>query len=112
MRQMSQGTQARTTLLQLFGAAIVAATLTACASAPPDNVVYVPNGPPALRTEVAVVSPGPGYAWVPGYWNWGGSDYVWVAGTWQNPPQPKAAWVAPTWKHTSRGWYVVNGHWR
>ena len=109
---MTHENTTRKTLLSILSAAILAATLTACASAPPDGVVYVHNGPPALRTEVAFVSPGPGYAWVPGYWNWGGSEYVWVAGTWQNPPHPKTAWVAPTLKHTSRGWYVVNGHWR
>lgn len=98
-------------LLLPLSAAVLAATLTACASAPPD-AVYVRTGPPALRTEVIVPSPGPHYAWVPGYWSWGGSEYVWVGGTWQNPPHAKAAWVAPRWNHTSRGWYVVNGHWR
>lgn len=109
---MTHGMTTRKTLLPVLAAAILAATLTACATAPPDGVVYVQTGPPAMRTEVVAVSPGPGYAWVPGYWNWGGSEYAWVAGTWQNPPHAKAAWVAPHWKHTSRGWYVVNGHWR
>ena len=48
---MTHENTTRKTLLSLLSAAILAATLTACASAPPDGVVYVQNGPPALRTD-------------------------------------------------------------
>jgi hypothetical protein len=95
----------------LAAGAVLAATL-ACASAPPPGVVYVDSAPPAVRVEAAIASPGPGYVWVPGYWNWSGSAYLWAPGIWQLPPRPHARWIAPEWRHTSRGWYRVDGHWR
>jgi hypothetical protein len=96
----------------LAAAAVLAAGLSACASAPPPDAVYVETAPPAMRAETSVVSPGPGYVWVPGWWNWSGGDYVWVTGVWLQPPRPATRWVAPVWRQTSRGWYRVDGHWR
>ena len=96
----------------VVAAAVLAAGLSACASAPPTDAVYVEAAPPALRTEVVVPSPGPGWVWVPGWWNWGGTDYVWVDGGWQHPPRAQARWVATTWNRSRRGWYRVDGHWR
>jgi hypothetical protein len=86
----------------------------ACVSAPPPppDVVYVETAPPALRSEVIVTAPGPGYVWVPGSWTWGGAEYTWTGGSWQQPPRADAHWVAPAWNRTSRGWYRVDGHWR
>jgi hypothetical protein len=98
----------------LSGAALLAAVLVvlpACASAPPPDAVYVSEAPPALPSETVVVSPGPDFVWVPGWWNWD-RQYVWVAGSWQNPPRARAVWVAPSWRRTSRGWYRVNGFWK
>jgi hypothetical protein len=95
------------------GAAALAAGLSACASAPPPDAVYVETAPPPpMRTEKTVPTPGPGFIWVPGSWNWGGTTYVWVGGGWEQPPRPAARWVAPRWRHTSRGWYRVDGYWR
>jgi len=47
----------------LLGASLLVTT--ACAGA--SGRVYVRTGPPPLRAEAVVVSPGPGYVWVPGY---------------------------------------------
>ena len=99
-------------ILGIFSAAVVALTLTACPPPPPVDAAYVVNGPPPLQSEIVVASPGPGYVWVPGYWNWGGADYVWVGGGWRRPPQDGAAWRAPQWRHTTRGWYMEHGGWR
>ena len=96
----------------ILAALVVALSLTACPPPPPGDIVYVPTGPPPLRSEVIVSSPGPGFVWVPGYWNWGGSDYVWVTGTWQRPPRDGAVWRAPAWRHSTRGWYSEHGGWR
>ena len=73
---------------------------------------FVSAGPPALQSEIVVTAPGPGYVWVPGYWNWGGSAYVWTKGAWLHPPHANARWVEPTWHHASKGWYHTGGEWR
>ncbi|HTU48671.1 MAG TPA: YXWGXW repeat-containing protein [Bryobacteraceae bacterium] len=64
---------------------------------PPAGVVVTPAAPP----------PGPGYTWVPGYWDWVGGRWVWVDGRWVLPPRPHAVWVAPAIDIRLR-----RGHWR
>jgi hypothetical protein len=51
----------------IFSSAVVALALTACPPPPPVGVSYVATAPPALRSEILVAAPGPGYVWVPGY---------------------------------------------
>jgi len=98
-------------LLGISAIAVIGLAVTACPPPPPVGVTYVPNGPPPMRSEVVVASPGPAYVWVPGYWNWGGSDYIWVGGGWHHPPHDGAAWRAPRWRHASQGWYLEHGGW-
>ncbi|MGH9408590.1 MAG: YXWGXW repeat-containing protein [Vicinamibacterales bacterium] len=74
--------------------------------------VYVRLGPPAPLVETRVVSPGPGYVWVPGYYTWDGRAYAWSRGRWERPPRARARWVKPHWAHDRRGYYFVEGHWR
>jgi WXXGXW repeat (2 copies) len=75
--------------------------------------VYVRIGPPAPRVDVRVVSPGPRYVYVPGYYRNEGRGYAWVHGGWVVPPRPRAVWVAPRWVRDRRhGWYFVEGYWR
>ena len=40
---------------------------------PPNRVDPVPS---------ASAQPYPGARWVPGYWNWSGTEWVWVKGHW------------------------------
>ena len=74
----------------------------------------VPFPPPPLRHEVVVVRPGPGYAWVGGYWNWrpGYHRYVWVPGYWAHPPRPHAIWVGPHYSYRHHHHYYRRGYWR
>ncbi len=44
--------------------------------------------PPAPLVETPMASPGPGFAWVPGFWNSNGSQHGWSPGHWERPPQP------------------------
>jgi hypothetical protein len=74
--------------------------------------IEVGGGPPGLRAEVAIASPGPGYYWVPGYWDWVGADWTWIPGAWVQPPRAHAVWVAPRYHHRRGHWNYERGHWR
>jgi len=91
--------------------ALALATSTACAET--NGRLYVRVAPPRAVVERRVVSPGPGYVWVPGYYRWERNAYLWVPGVWTRPPRPRAAWVPGHWAQDHRhGWYFVEGHWR
>jgi WXXGXW repeat (2 copies) len=91
----------------LLGASLVAG---ACAGA--SGGIYVRTGPPPVRREVVLVSPGPGYVWVPGYYRYERSAYVWVGGRYERPPRGRTRWVEGHWRENRSGWYYVEGHWR
>src|SRR6478672_11086523 len=64
--------------------------------------------PPAPRVLHAVPSsPGPGYAWVDGYWYPTGNHYTWHQGYWTRTPYAGARWVAPRYQ----GGQYYNGYW-
>jgi hypothetical protein len=69
-------------------------------------------GPPRAVAERRVAPPGRGYVWVPGYHRWIGRAFVWTPGRWEQPPRPRARWVAHRWTHQRTGWVLVEGHWR
>ena len=72
-------------------------------------VVYVQVGPPTAIVETVPASPGAGYVWVGGYYNWTGSGYVWVHGHYAHHA---GAWCAGHWRHVQHsGWYWIPGHW-
>lgn len=77
--------------------------------APPQTVVV--DGPPPPQADPVIVAPGPGYAWIPGVWEWHGR-WVWVSGYWAVPPHPTAIWVEGSWVRGPYGWRHVPGHWR
>lgn len=66
-------------------------------------------GPPPRPRVVRVVpqSPGPGYAFVDGYWYPVGHHYKWHEGYWTRPPYEGAHWVAP--RHDGEQFYA--GYW-
>lgn len=94
----------------LFG--LTFASLLACSSGPPPGAVYVERRPPPARVEVVTRSPGSGYAWIGGYWRWGGNDYDWVPGRWVVPERGYRRWEAGRWIHKGHRWYWVEGRWR
>ena len=96
----------------LTAALLLGASLTAGACAGTGGRLYVRTGPPPLRTEAVIVSPGPGYVWVPGYYRSDGRAYLWVAGRSERPPRARARWVSGHWQQDGRGWFWVDGHWR
>lgn len=81
--------------------------------APPTTVVETDMAPPAAPNETVVVSPGPGYVWINGDWQWNGVGWVWTAGRWVYPPWPGAVWIHGYWyRGPFGGWRHVHGHWR
>ena len=50
---------------------------------------------PPVYSQAVPAYPGPGYAWVDGYWGVNGGRYVWVPGRWDHPPYAGAYWVEP-----------------
>jgi hypothetical protein len=82
----------------------------ACAS--PSGRFYVRVAPPVPVVEAAIIAPGPGFVWIPGYYVWDGVAYVWVPGRWERPPHPGARWIPPRWVPDRHGWRFVEGRWR
>jgi hypothetical protein len=79
---------------------------------PATDEILVAQAPPAVRVEARVVSPGPGYVYTTGYWQWTGNRYVWVSGRWINRPRPAAVGVEGHWMRRPHGWVWIGGHWR
>lgn len=52
------------------------------------------------------------WVWRPGYQRWDGNRYVWTPGDYAAPPRRGARWVPGHYRHTPRGYYWVEGHWR
>jgi hypothetical protein len=95
-------------LKRLIG--VVFAGALAFSAAAADVVIRI--APPRLQNQKRGRPPGRGYAWVQGYHNWDGRGYGWVPGRWEQPPRPRAHWVAHHWTHQRGGWVLVEGHWR
>jgi hypothetical protein len=68
--------------------------------------------PPHAVIERRSPPPGRNYVWVRGYHRWDGNAYAWNTGRWEQPPRPRAHWVAHRWTHRRGGWVLVEGYWR
>ena len=74
-----------------------------------DLSIGIRIGAPPLPRVVRVrpVAPGPGYAWVDGYWYPEGKRYKWHEGYWTRAPYEGAVWVGPRYE----GGLFYNGYW-
>ena len=72
---------------------------------------YVNSMPPEPLYETMTSSPGYGYVWIDGYWNWNGYEWVWANGHWVTE-QTGYVYVQPyyDWDDTGRNVYYP-GHW-
>ena len=100
------------TFAALLLGAFLALMTTGCSFDSAGVGLEVGFGPPAFRGEVAISSPGAGYVWVPGYYDWRNNDYFWIEGSWVLPPHRGAHWVGPRYDHRGRRHYYRPGHWR
>ena len=55
---------------------------TATVAVTEDGTLYPEAPPPDPVPEAPPPSPGYTYAWVNGYWDWAGNDWIWVDGFW------------------------------
>jgi hypothetical protein len=67
---------------------------------------------PTNYNVVTTASPGPGYVYVEGYYNWNGSRYDWVPSGWVRTPAPTAVWQPAHWQRAEGGYVWVGGAWR
>jgi hypothetical protein len=77
----------------------------------PAGTVIVQQAPPPPPVETVMVSPGPGYLWVGGEWEWH-NRWVWRGGYWGHPPVGCSIWIGGSSWHDGRGWHHNRGHWR
>ena len=106
--------EGRRTLRVILSTALIAGAITltsACATAAPRGRIYLRVGPPAPVYETRIVSPGPGFVWVPGYYRNEPRGYAWVPGRWERP-RAGWMWVTHHWARHGRHWRFVPGHWR
>jgi WXXGXW repeat (2 copies) len=70
--------------------------------------------PPAVQEETVVETPGAGFIWIPGFWEWdiGVHHYGWHAGRWERPPHEGAVWVTPRYEERQGRRVYTRGHWR
>lgn len=66
--------------------------------------------PPDPVYEEQTDSPGPGYAWVGGYWGWNGVDWGWNWGRWAVAPEG-TVYVDPYYERVGDNVVYVRGYW-
>lgn len=77
----------------------------------PVEAVEGSDAPPPIVEQV-VVSPGPGYVWISGFWAWHHHHWEWVRGHWDLPPRRGAIWVVGGWEHHGGRVVWFDGYWR
>jgi len=71
---------------------------------------YVSRRPPDLR-YARPVSPGHGYVWVTGDWQWRGGKYQWKEGYWHEA-RPGHTWKPGYWEESQKGYKWHKGYWQ
>jgi hypothetical protein len=79
----------------------------------PQNALTMQVGsqPPADKTEDKPASPGFGYIWVSGYWDYIGGQYVWRNGRWVQG-KPDYEYVRARYEYDGKGWTFHRPHWK
>jgi len=73
--------------------------------------VYPSVPPPEPVPEDRPVTPGPKYYWVPGHWNWSGTDWRWTSGYW-TPARAGYVYVAPRFVSENGRWVYYRAYYR
>ena len=89
---------------------LLAAILPGCAAGGAYVGRYGPPPPP--RYGIVGVTPGPGFVWCDGFWDWRGGRWFWVSGGWRRPPHRRAVWVPGYWHEEHSRYRFHRGYWR
>ncbi len=76
-----------------------------------DGTVYPTVPPPDPIPEMAPPSPGYGYVWINGYWDWTGADWTWYSGYWA-PRAEASMYVGPRFVFLSGRPVYYRPYWR
>jgi hypothetical protein len=81
--------------------------------APAPSVEVVADEPPMPppQAEYITVSPGPGFIWMGGSWEWRGR-WEWSGGRWGHPPHTGAVWGRGHWHNHGGSRVWVSAGWR
>jgi len=76
--------------------------------------VFAKSAPPAAQAESQPQSPGDGYVWIKGYWEWNVTTetWIWIEGTWEQKPEDGVAWTEPTYEDNNGDWMFTPGYWK
>ncbi len=69
------------------------------------------EAPPPIPDYDQPPTPGPGFIWIPGYWQWNNVEYYWVPGTWMVPPTPGSLWTPGYWEFRDGAYVFNHGYW-
>jgi len=75
-----------------------------------DASYTVSSYPPEPLYEEVSVSPGYGYVWIDGHWNWNGYDWGWVGGRWVRE-RLGYIYVTPYYDHVGGRYVYRTGYW-
>ena len=78
--------------------------------APEEGLAYPATPPPDLIPEYPPPSPGYGYLWIRGYWDWTGYDWTWNSGFW-TPRQAGITFYAPRFIFVNGEPVYYRGYW-
>ncbi len=67
--------------------------------------------PPAIPIYEQPYSPGLGYIWTPGYWDYADFGYYWVPGVWVRPPRVGFLWTPGYWGYQNGLYGFNDGYW-
>ena len=77
----------------------------------PNLEVHITNGhPPAAHYEHRPASPGHGYVWVAGSYDWQDGRWAWIPGRWDRP-EAHAYWVKARYVRDGNSYRYEPGHW-
>lgn len=71
---------------------------------------WVNSYPPQPLYEEMTPSPGYGYVWIDGHWDWDGYDWSWVRGRWVRE-RPGYVYVAPYYDYVEGRYIYRSGYW-
>ena len=74
------------------------------------SVTYTTSLPPQPLYEAMTPSPGYGYVWVDGYWDWNGYEWVWASGRWTQE-QRGYYYVQPYYDYYDNHYVYYPGYW-